>query len=528
MLGAFIAGTALAFTGATSTALAQTLPITYQGRLTADASGANGPHDFELRLYGVESGGSVLGGPFTYTGVPVENGLFTLNVNVTTATLTNKTLYLEILVRASGGGAYTLLSPRQPLTAAPFARFADRLHLPVYLTGAPANPSEWVLGVQSTGGGSALLGNSSTWGVTGAGGTGVGFTWFPVAVPCGVQGLGAAVGVGGSSDSGIGVQALSRSGTALSARSGTGNAIEAEATSTIGVRSRVTSGTGVDSEAVTGSAGVFARTSPDGNTPALSVTNAANLVPQAYALSATLTSNSQGVLSAAVRGTNNGTSGTGVGVWGSHAGAGFGVYGTSSGAGYGVVGVSNGLNGAAIAGQGNNGALAGQFFGNVTVGGNLTVTGSVAKGSGTFAIDHPLDPENKTLSHAFVESPEMKNIYDGVATLDGDGRAVVTMPAWFSALNTDFRYQLTCVGGYAPVYIEREIERNTFVIAGGREGLRVSWQITGVRQDAYARQNPVAVEAEKPEHLRGRYLHPEAFGAPTERGIHARTGVQQQ
>lgn len=527
MLGAIIAGTALAFTGATSTALAQTLPITYQGRLTADASGANGPHDFELRLYGVESGGSVLGGPFTYTGVPVENGLFTLNVDVTTSTLANKTLYLEIRVRASGGGAYTLLSPRQPLTAAPFARFADRLHLPVYLTGAPANPSEWVLGVQSTEGGSALLGNSSTWGVTGAGGTGVGFTWFPVAVPCGVQGLGAAVGVGGSSDSGIGVQALSRSGTALSARSGTGNAIDAEATSTIGVRSRVTSGTGVDSESTTGIAGVFARSSTSGTVPTLTVTNASNS-SNANALSATITSTNPGGFSAAVRGTSNGTGVNGIGVWGSQDGVGFGVYGTTSGPGFGVVGVSNGLNGVGIAGQGNSGALAGVFFGNVTVNGNLTVTGSVAKGSGTFAIDHPLDPENKTLSHAFVESPEMKNIYDGVATLDGDGRAVVTMPAWFSALNTDFRYQLTCVGGYAPVYIEREIERNTFVIAGGREGLRVSWQITGVRQDAYARQNPVVVEGEKPEHQRGRYLHPEAFGAPTERGIHARSVVQQQ
>ncbi len=526
-LAGFVTGAVLAFAGAASTAQAQVLPITYQGRLAADGVGASGPHDFELLLYSAESGGAVLGGPFIYTNVPVANGLFTLNVDVTTSSLTNKVLYLEIRVRPSGGGAYTLLSPRQLVTAAPFARFADRLHLPVLLTGAPANPSEWVLGVLSNGGGSALLGNSSTWGVTGSAGTGIGFTWFPPTVPCGVQGIGAGSGVGGSSDSGIGVQALSRSGPGLRAFSQTGNAIEAETSSTIGVLSRVTSGTGVYSEATTGSAGIFVRTGASGTTPTLSVTNASTS-GATFALSSTITSTSPGGNSTAVRGINNGTGGLGIGVWGSQAGAGYGVYGTTSGSGYGVFGVSVGTNGVGVVGSGSSGALAGQFFGNVTVTGNLTVNGSVSKGSGTFAIDHPMDPENKTLTHAFVESPEMKNIYDGVVTLDRDGRAVVTMPTWFSALNTDFRYQLTCVGGYAPVYIDREIEANTFVIAGGREGLRVSWQVTGVRHDAYARLNPIAVEAEKPEHLRGRYLHPEAFGAPTERGLHTRAPHPQQ
>jgi hypothetical protein len=47
-----------------------------------------------------------------------------------------------------------------------------------------------------------------------------------------------------------------------------------------------------------------------------------------------------------------------------------------------------------------------------TVIGNLGVTGTVSKGGGSFKIDHPLDPENKYLSHSFVESPDMKNIYD--------------------------------------------------------------------------------------------------------------------
>jgi hypothetical protein len=44
-----------------------------------------------------------------------------------------------------------------------------------------------------------------------------------------------------------------------------------------------------------------------------------------------------------------------------------------------------------------------------------------------FRIDHPLDPANKYLNHSAVESPDMKNIYDGVVTLDADGEAVVEL-----------------------------------------------------------------------------------------------------
>ena len=79
-------------------------------------------------------------------------------------------------------------------------------------------------------------------------------------------------------------------------------------------------------------------------------------------------------------------------------------------------------------------------------------------------IDHPLDPENKYLNHSFVESPDMKNIYDGVVTLDNNGEAVVTLPDWFDALNKDFRYQLTCIGGFASVYIAEKIQDKTLNI----------------------------------------------------------------
>ncbi len=133
--------------------------------------------------------------------------------------------------------------------------------------------------------------------------------------------------------------------------------------------------------------------------------------------------------------------------------------------------------------------------GNGFFAGNLLVNGSVTKGGGSFRIDHPLDPENKYLYHSFVESPDMKNIYDGVAVLDENGEAVVTLPDWFEALNQDFRYQLTCIGGYAPVYVGSEVSGNQFRIAGGRPALKVSWMLTGIRHDAYANAHRIPVKS---------------------------------
>ena len=91
----------------------------------------------------------------------------------------------------------------------------------------------------------------------------------------------------------------------------------------------------------------------------------------------------------------------------------------------------------------------------------------------------------------------MKNIYDGNIILDENGEAWVQLPDWFEALNKDFRYQLTCIGGYAPVYIDEEISDNQFKIGGGQPGMKISWQVTGIRHDAYAEQNPIQVEQDK-------------------------------
>ena len=171
----------------------------------------------------------------------------------------------------------------------------------------------------------------------------------------------------------------------------------------------------------------------------------------------------------------------------------------------------------AYAGQGENGATQG-LAGNFT--GNVEVTGVLSKAGGSFKIDHPLDPENKYLYHSFVESPDMKNIYDGVASLDNNGEAFIEMPEWFGALNRDFRYLLTALGAPMPgLYIAEEIASNRFKISGGVAGMKVSWQVTGIRQDAWANKNRIRVEEAKPEGERGHYLHPGAFGQPEERGV---------
>ena len=113
----------------------------------------------------------------------------------------------------------------------------------------------------------------------------------------------------------------------------------------------------------------------------------------------------------------------------------------------------------------------------------------------------------------------MKNVYDGVVILDENGETWVELPEWFETLNKDFRYQLTCIGGFAQVYIAQEIADNRFKIAGGEPEMKVSWQVTGIRQDPWANANRLPVEEDKTDKELGCYLHPELYGQPEEMGI---------
>jgi hypothetical protein len=207
-----------------------------------------------------------------------------------------------------------------------------------------------------------------------------------------------------------------------------------------------------------------------------------------------------------------------IGVVGKGRGNGVGVHGIGytgvHGEGYmGVHGKTTVSGGVGIFGDGRGLGYAAGFVGNVYV------TGVLSKSGGSFKIDHPLDPANKYLSHSFVESPDMMNVYNGNMVTDAEGFAVVTLPDYFEALNRDFRYQLTVIGQFAQAIVAEEINGNRFRIRTDRPGVKVSWQVTGVRHDAWANAHRIRVVEEKPEAERGRYLNPEVYGQPAEKRI---------
>ncbi len=469
--------------------------MSYQGLLLGPAGGAvtDASYDLTFKLYDASVGGTLLWTE-AHTGganhIPVSKGIFsTVLGSITPLNLPfDKPYWLGITV-----GAGPELTPRVALNSSAYAARARALELPYTES---FNTSSDLLFLTNNGTGnvlSAILPNppnsghaifgaaSGTGGATDIAGI-YGFQNSPGPGPRSSGVVGDNFEVGGT---GYGVKGLDR---------GAG----------IGVYGTCNVGTGVygvtvSGEAIHGSAPCTATNSVciHGDIPGPTVGNS----------------------SSAVRGSNGGTAGSGIGVWGSQAGSGYGVYGTVTGAGWGVRGIA-GPGGTGVYGGG--GLYAGFFSGNVTVAGNLVVSGSVTKGSGSFKIDHPLDPENKYLFHSFVESPDMKDMYDGVATTDSDGEAEVKLPDWFQALNQDFRYQLTVMGQFAQAIVARKIDGNRFVIRTDKPGVEVSWQVTGIRHDATALAHRIKVEVPKPESERGLYLDPSAYGKGPERGVEYR------
>lgn len=232
---------------------------------------------------------------------------------------------------------------------------------------------------------------------------------------------------------------------------------------------------------------------------------------------------------AAVRGNNLRTTG-GIGV----EGVGFnGVSGqTNYREGYGVFGQNFDLTGpltansVGVGGVGYIGVL-GQSLDPVNGAGlasldNAIILGDlVVSGTKNFRIDHPLDPANKYLNHFSIESNEVLNIYRGTVAFDSEGNAIVQLPVWFDAVNKNASYQLTPIGGYAPIYIAEKIKDGRFVISGGMEGMEVSWAVYAERNDPYLQQHPEAreVEEDKSERESGKYLRPDLYDKTSEDAI---------
>jgi len=189
--------------------------------------------------------------------------------------------------------------------------------------------------------------------------------------------------------------------------------------------------------------------------------------------------------------------------------------------GYGVKGVGGKIG---VFGQADNGvagvygyAVDTTLYG-VFSNGNLGVTGSKS-----FVIDHPLDPADKYLKHFSIESNEVLNVYRGNVVLDNNGKAEVQLPAYFHAINRNFSYLLTPVGAPAPgLYVEKEIDmQGRFTIAGGRPGQKVSWYVYAERNDPYLQYYPESrrVEVNKGPKEKGKYLRPELYGQPKDKGL---------
>src|SRR5258708_21503177 len=101
-------------------AFAQGTAFTYQGRLNAGGNPANGNYDLSFSLFAVSSGGSASAGPVTNAATSVSNGLFTVVLDFGNQ-FPGADRWLEIGVRPNGGSGFATLSPRQQLTATPYA-----------------------------------------------------------------------------------------------------------------------------------------------------------------------------------------------------------------------------------------------------------------------------------------------------------------------------------------------------------------------------------------------------------------------
>jgi len=385
--------------------------FSYQGQLKLAGAPLNGTADFEFALWDDPLAGSQMGNTAPVNAVAVTNGLFTVALNFGCAVFNGDARWLEIAVRSpAGGGDFTVLAPRQPLTGVPYALQTRGLYCDA------------------------------------AGQVGVG-TAMPSAPLTVVRPL----------DIGPVVARFLDEESATSA-------LDIRATSSRGEIQCTSQGEPTD-----------LALNPDGGAVGIGTS----------------------VLSAADTLRLNGP----------------GAYGTLARINFQDADY-------AYIDNPYDGQLTAHAYYNITLDApGVDVIGMLFKSGGSFKIDHPLDPEHKYLLHSFVESPDMMNVYNGNVVLGADGTAEVTMPDWFEALNRDFRYQLTPIGGPGPnLYIAREIEDHKFTIAGGGPGLKVSWQVTGVRHDKWAEANRIPVEIDKPAGEWGHYRHPKAFGIKAEQG----------
>ena len=101
---------------------AQGTAFTYQGKLNDGTNAATGNYDLKFTIYdSTNLPGVVIAGPLTNPAVAVASGLFTVTLDFGGGVFSGPDRFVEVGVRTNGSGAFATLSPRQKITATPYA-----------------------------------------------------------------------------------------------------------------------------------------------------------------------------------------------------------------------------------------------------------------------------------------------------------------------------------------------------------------------------------------------------------------------
>lgn len=483
--------------------LAQTTEFTYQGKLADTVMPQSATYDFEFRLCVSETNCASPLATQPRSGVAVSGGIFTVKLDFGATHFTGADRWLEIAVKRPAEANYTALLPRQRITSAPYAIRAANATSADALSAACVT---CVTDAQITG----VAGSKVTGSVANA-------TNATTATTAGNV---------------TGIVAIANGGTGSSTR----NFVDLTSTENIGGGKTFTSpvNTLADGYKIAGNRVLSIIGSNNLFVGANAGTSASGSINNAFIGASAGQSNTTGNQNSFVgsaAGFNN-TTGSNNSFFGAVAGQinSTGEYNTVIGSGANLNANNRAfttLIGALAIATGDDqivlGKVAGTYFVNgvngfrpadtVRIPGNLIVTGSITGATKSFKIDYPLDPLNKTLTYTSIESPDIKNIYDGNVTTDGRGEAIVTLPDYFEALNKDYRYQLTVIGTFAQAIVSDEIKGNSFKIKTDKPGVKVSWQVTGIRRDKFAEDNRAPNVQDKPETEKGKCLYAPACGA---------------
>lgn len=516
--------------------------FTYQGQLDQNGSPANGSYDLEFALYTASTGGTAID-TVELDAQAVAGGLINAPLDFTDVPYDGQALWIEVGVRDAGGGAFTTLSPRQPITAAPYALYAASGNPGPQGPAGPPGPA----GPQGPQGDAGPQGPAGPQGDPGPQGP-PGFVTLPYAgtissgnAALGVANTGSGAAIVAIGTNGDGLQTTTSNGAnsgLYATNTGGGKAVFGVSGTGQGVAGASTSGTGINGQSTTGSGVRGATAGTSGQSGAAGVWGDTHDYYGVWGTSVAgdgvhgTSSTATGVAGSSVSGWGNyGHSTTSDGVHGDTAGtSASGVAGINTGAGgYGVFGsggiagvfgtsgnggTNDGTTGLGVLGIGSNGS--GGAFGSTgvkgveggTPGGAFGVAGYStsssnygvfawgalgASGVKTFVEPHPTDA-SKEIRYASLEGREVGTYFRGTGHLVG-GRATIEIPDDFRMVTSSegVTVQLTPIGEAATLYcVTRSLEA---IEIGGSADVEFDYQVNGLRK-AYADFEPVVANVD--------------------------------